>query len=516
MKDNKPHIDNLFKEKLDSRSFDFDDKQWDKMAAILDRQKRWGRITWLSSLAILITAGTFIAYNSTTPNSEISNLSKSNEIHQEIISTESVVESKEEIIENQSIPSVSATSMEVSNNKDKEEIAEDRNDPIDNVIDEETIIENQSTAENTLQAGLATSDDEIDPANDSNETLNQESLLVENTETDDDIVVVVPTVGTVVDESADEMEDPIKTTSTAILPQQGSNELDSDEKQAIQQERPVASESNSNSNELMASNEEVSNTSSIAIQNEELATIDNWAPLTLKTLENPSIEQSLIQPEAQTTEPYSTYVNKAYKLTYGIRGGVGLTNYKNSTEGNGSSNSTAFYVSGFGAFQLQRRVLVEAGFGYSYQNLAMNTKIYHNISYDFFQRDLQEQLFVNQLHILEVPISVIYKLNPNHLLSFGARLNYLMAVEGEKVSTEIYGSQITPLQTEKFSNGKGILNEMNWSLGVAYDYQFNHLFRIGLGADIGLNDWKNEGAFDDNNSFNNNQLRLRVTYLIKN
>lgn len=506
MKEDKPHIDQIFKRKLDSRSFDFDDKQWEKMAAILNRQKRWGRIRLFSSIAILTATAVYFTLSTPDEATQPINTSQQNEIIKEVeqsnqpLITEKLSESKLDQVAESKAVEPDAEIEELSDNIEETsiKIEEDKNVEPSSVL--QANVEIVTSGSNNNSTKSAVNDEERES------NISQQSSIEEHAESNDpegEIAIQTETIP-----PSPSVSVPVSHSPSVGVENEPSSDI-LEENNKIQADPAKVAESSSSATHSRSVTHSVSSSVS------QLSDINSWNPLILKSLEKPNVTADLAKPEFQTTEPYSTYVNKGFKLNYGLRAGIGIGEIKGGNENVNSELSTTLYVGGFASYQLHRRWLVDAGVSYAYQEAALSTRVYVSTSYDFFRREIREQLFVNNLHLLEFPIYGTYKLNPSHHISLGIKASYVFAVNGEEVVTEYYGNSITPISNEKFSSSDGLIEPLNWSVSTAYDYQFSPLFRIGLGVELGLNDWKISNEFGDNQAFNNHQLRMRITYLLK-
>ena len=162
---------------------------------------------------------------------------------------------------------------------------------------------------------------------------------------------------------------------------------------------------------------------------------------------------------------------------------------------------------------------IRTGFQYWSRSLFNTMQEYETTTYSFGSTTSLHQINIQELHYASVPVYAVYKTEKHQLIG-GVNLNYLVNTQSQTaVNSTIYRAnhvEMVDIPSEKQWGVIAPFNRFDFGLTLGYDYQLNDTWRVGGRINYGFVDVTKDDYFNANVFDNNLHINLSVTHDIFN
>lgn len=162
---------------------------------------------------------------------------------------------------------------------------------------------------------------------------------------------------------------------------------------------------------------------------------------------------------------------------------------------------------------------IRTGVQYWSRSLINTTQEYETTTYSFGSTTSLHQINIQELHYASVPVLAAYKFD-KHQLTGGVNLNYLVNTQSQTaVNSTIYTASHVELLNTPSEKKWGVIapfNRFDFGLTLGYAYQLSDAWRVEGRINYGFVDITKNDYFNANVSDNNLHINLSVTHDIFN
>lgn len=504
-------FDDLLRSKLSERDFPFDETNWDKAEAMIERsekRKRFGFMTFIFSSGILVGLGIMylFLYNNTSSTKQTTQLLQQNNVataqnqNNNAAATSSTgltqANGQTQVSNNSSTGAANNSQPIASSNNSSAQIANNNSNSTSThnsassvsanttIANANTSVEKFTRSETTKHNKHKTKPDStvqysyVRPASEktTNRKNNHTALASNNTQQSPTVTNSVSAYNTTSNTQAN-TQNPTSINSTTPQASSAPNNITSNNTTT-----PLAAKDSSvkkDSNTILAANTQA-----------QAKKPDTTTTLTQQTAKQPPVKYSHTL--------FSIDAGGEYALGWMKAGG---------TQGNGISPVVGFSATHY--FSTKLSVLL----GLHYNSLGNINTLYsvNNSQYDFGAENNVTSVTVKTLYYLTVPLQVQYSINEKNIISAGINACYLINDNSDVVSySQNYFGTSGYTSTTKMGYTDGI-NPWDAQLMLAYRRKINR-FTISAEGYYGLMDIENNSFFNNTVFERNSGLRLLLSY----